>query len=79
MLTLKIVSPEKVVYDGPVENVFVPGVQGNFEILDNHAPIVSLLEEGNVEYTTTEGRQSLRVKAGFVSVKKNQVNVCVEV
>ena len=41
MLRLKIVSPEKVIYDGEVESVKVPGTQGAFEILNNHAPIIS--------------------------------------
>lgn len=43
-LNLKIVSPEKVVYEGAVERVVVPGTSGEFEILVNHAPIISTLE-----------------------------------
>ncbi len=50
-----------------------------FEILENHAPIISSLDKGVVEYTTSEGRKRLDVLAGFVSVKKNEVSVCVEV
>lgn len=79
MLTLKIVSPEKVVYDGPVEKVLVPGTMGQFEILDNHAPLISSLEKGNIVYTTSEGQQSFAITGGFVAIKKNAVNVCVEV
>ncbi|WP_028909980.1 ATP synthase F1 subunit epsilon [Prevotella sp. AGR2160] len=79
MLTLKIVSPEKVVYQGPVENVTVPGTLGSFEILNNHAPIISSLEAGRVTYTTDQGRQQMDIEGGFVEVKKNVVNLCVEV
>ncbi len=79
MLKLKIVSPEKVVYDGETESVVVPGLLGQFEILNNHAPIISSLTHGTVEYTTREGKQSLDVRGGFVEVKKNEVSVCVEV
>ena len=43
MLTLKIVSPEKIEFTGEVESVKVPGTQGNFEILTDHAPIISTL------------------------------------
>ena len=53
MLQLKIVSPEKVEYDGVVENVLVPGTMGQFEILTNHAPIISSLGVGDVVYETT--------------------------
>lgn len=79
MLKLKIVSPERVVFSGEVERVTVPGTAGEFEILVNHAPIISSLERGMVTYLSNEGLQSLEVQGGFVSVKKNEVNVCVEV
>ena len=48
MLVLTIVSPEKILFKGVVENVLVPGEVGEFEILKNHAPIISTLEEGRV-------------------------------
>ena len=78
MLTLKIVSPEKIEYDGVVESVLVPGSMGQFEILDNHAPIISTLQKGVVEYATQEGKVSLNILGGFVEVQKNQVSLCVE-
>ena len=43
MLQLKIVSPEKIEFDGTVESVLVPGAMGQFEILTDHAPIISTL------------------------------------
>lgn len=79
MLNLRIVSPEKVVFDGEVESVKVPGTLGAFEILTDHAPIISSLTHGRVEYATTGGTQSLDVLGGFVEVKKNAVSLCVEV
>ena len=79
MLRLKIVSPEKIVFNGEVQSVTVPGTAGEFEILVDHAPIISSLEKGKVTYVTMEGPFSLSVRGGFVSVQKNEVNVCVEV
>lgn len=79
MLKLKIVSPERVVYEGEATSVLVPGTLGSFEILTDHAPIISSLEVGKVEYATSEGRQTLLIKGGFVEVKKNEVSLCVEV
>ena len=78
MLKLKIVSPERVEFEGEVESVKVPGTQGNFEILKDHAPIISSLEPGRVEYATAEGRESFDIIGGFVEVKKNNVSLCVE-
>lgn len=75
MLKLKIVSPERIEYTGEVESVKVPGTQGNFEILTDHAPIISSLQKGVVEY---DGKQ-LEILGGFVAVQKNEVSICVEV
>lgn len=70
MLRLKIVSPEKIVYQGDVESVLVPGTKGSFEILNDHAPIISSLSEGTVEYSTKEGKKQFNIHGGFVEVKK---------
>ncbi len=78
MLRLKIVSPEKIVYQGDVESVLVPGTKGSFEILNDHAPIISSLSEGTVEYSTKEGKKQFNIHSGFVEVKKNEVSLCVE-
>ena len=78
MLQLRIVSPEKVEYDGEVLSVVVPGTMGQFEILNDHAPIISTLQQGVVEYVTQEGKVSLNILGGFVEVQKNVVSLCVE-
>ena len=75
MLKLKIVSPERIVFTGEVESVKVPGTQGNFEILYDHAPIISSLQKGIVEY----GAEQLDIQGGFVLVQKNEVSICVEI
>ena len=78
MLQLKIVSPEKVEYDGAADRILVPGTMGQFEILNDHAPIISTLQKGTVEYVNREGKTSLEIQGGFVEVQKNQVSLCVE-
>jgi F-type H+-transporting ATPase subunit epsilon len=78
MLQLRIVSPEKIEFDGVIESVIVPGTMGQFEILNDHAPIISTLQKGMVEYTTKEGKSSLEIQGGFVEVQKNVVSLCVE-
>lgn len=75
MLKLKIVSPERVEFEGEVERVKVPGMKGSFEILTDHAPIISSLQKGIVEY----GGKQLPVTGGFVAVQRNEVSVCVEI
>lgn len=77
-LRLKIVTPEKIVYDRDIVSVRVPGVLGSFEILENHAPIISALDKGAVEYTAAGGKTEILISGGFVEVQKNVVSLCVE-
>jgi F-type H+-transporting ATPase subunit epsilon len=79
MLKLKVVSPEKIIFDGDVQSVSVPGTLGAFEILTDHAPIISSLEKGVVEYATSSGKEQLQITGGFVEVRQNEVSLCVEV
>ncbi|WP_277065276.1 ATP synthase F1 subunit epsilon [Prevotella aurantiaca] len=79
MLVLTIVSPEKILFKGEVENVLVPGELGEFEILKNHTPIISTLVEGRVVYTIDSEKKTIMVKGGFVEVKRNEVSLCVEI
>lgn len=79
-LHLRIVSPVRVEYDGDIESIVVPGTQGQFEILKEHAPIISSLEEGTVVYRTAGGDNiELAILGGFVEVQKNVVSLCVEI
>ena len=78
-LELKIVSPAKVEYQVMVEKVIVPGISGQFEILQDHAPIISSLSNGEVVYQDSDGEHVLNVIRGFVEVRKNNVDICVEV
>lgn len=79
MLKLKIVSPEKIEYTGEAQSVAVPGALGNFEILTNHAPLISSLISGNVEYVTADGGKfTIPITGGVASVQKNEVSLCVE-
>ncbi|MBO5185629.1 MAG: ATP synthase F1 subunit epsilon [Prevotella sp.] len=78
-LKLRIVSPEKVEFNGDVVSVTVPGQLGRFEVLQNHAPIISSLLNGVVEYKTISGAYQLNISGGFIEVQKNNVNICVEI
>ncbi|MDY7395739.1 hypothetical protein UMM65_10830 [Aureibaculum sp. 2210JD6-5] len=51
-MKLEIVSPEAVIFNANVDSVTVPGIDGEFQMLENHAPIVSLLTEGEVKIHT---------------------------
>ncbi|CCX61691.1 ATP synthase F1 subunit epsilon [Caecibacteroides pullorum] len=77
-LQLTIVSPEKKLFQGEVNQVTLPGVMGSFTILPQHAPIVSSLTRGKILYVTADGTsQNLEVMGGFVEMNDNNVSVCI--
>ncbi len=72
---LEILTPEKKVFDGEVSIVTFPGAEGSFQVLDHHAPLISLLKEGEVAYKGKDGAQNVRISGGVVEVLKNRVVV----
>ncbi len=87
---LEIVSPEATLFSGEVDSVAVPGVNGSFEMLKDHAPIVSVLKEGFVKIsgniTLEEEVQDkflkgdknttlLKISSGTIEMKDNKVIV----
>ncbi len=78
-LHLTVVSPEKELFSGEVQQVTLPGSMGSFTILSQHAPIISSLQQGTLVYVTASGEeQSIELKSGFVEMSYNQIDVCVE-
>ncbi len=77
-MRLTIVTPEKTIYDGEAISVAVPGTKGAFEVLDNHAPIISSLQSGVITVKTADGVQEFTVRSGFIEVARNSVSICAE-
>ena len=76
-MTLSIYSPEKTIFVGEVQSIIVPGIKGKFEVLNNHAAIISTLGEGEITYKTPD-TQALHIKGGFINVAHNKANICIE-
>ncbi len=79
LLTIEIVTPQQVEYSGRAESILVPGTEGPFQVLFNHAPIISSLEVGVIKIV--DEHSDINVFAtggGFVEVSHNKVSVIVE-
>ena len=75
-MNLSILTPEAEVFNGTVTSVKVPGAGGQFEILNNHAPLVSALVRGGVRIIKEGGaKETIEISGGFVEVLKNEVAV----
>ena len=79
MLRLRIIAPDRLVYEGEVESVTLPGTLGSFTVLNNHAPIISSLDMGKITYKDADGATDIAVKSGFAEVKDNILSICVEI
>jgi F-type H+-transporting ATPase subunit epsilon len=86
---LEIVSPEATLFAGEVTSVTVPGINGEFQMLKDHAPVVSLLQEGKVKidgtlsieeeyesrFSKEDGKTILAISSGTIEMKDNKIIV----
>lgn len=78
-MRLEIITPDKTLYAGEIKRVRLPGSNGLFEILNNHAPIISTLEKGTIRIIDENDRRlTFAVTGGMVENKNNQVIVLLE-
>lgn len=77
-MTLEILTPDKKVFEGEVTAVTVPGTMGSFQILKDHAPIISTLEDGPVIIKSKTNEETFIIKGGVVEVLKNKIIVLAE-
>lgn len=85
---LEIISPEAIVFKGDIDSISVPGSSGDFQVLNNHAPIISTLKKGIIKIKTNtkpeefgeiffskEGKETYiyKIKSGVIQVKNNKL------
>ena len=89
---LEIISPEKTLFKGEVESILFPGTYGDFQVLNNHAPIVSTLTKGKVtiigkisieegvkdKFEYTDKETILYIESGTIEMNNNQVTLLVD-
>lgn len=72
---LEIITPDKKVFEGEVEAATFPGTDGEFQVLKDHAPIISSLAKGQLVYRDNEGDHSVGIDSGVVEVLNNTIIV----
>ena len=78
-MLIEIITPDKKIYSGEIELVKVPGTNGSFEVLNNHAPIISSLEKGQIKVIEKAGNESFfEINSGVIEVQNNKIIVLVE-
>ena len=77
-MKLEILTPDKKVFEGEVRSVTVPGTMGSFEVLKDHAPIISTLEDGKVIIRQDNTEETIFIKGGVIEVLNNNIMVLAE-
>jgi len=78
-MELLALTPEKELFNGKISSVKVPGINGQFEILKGHAPIVAALGNGEVRILDESGKKTtFRIDKGFIEVLNNEVSLLIQ-
>ena len=78
-MQLEILTPEHKVYSGNVYGIQLPGIEGSFEILDKHAPMIATLGKGKMKILKDKNTTELyEITSGFVEVLNNKASVLIE-
>ena len=77
-MKLEIITPESTFFSGEVDAVTLPGTLGSFQILKNHAPLISSLTKGILSFMADGRNRAMEVEDGFVEVYNNRITVCID-
>jgi len=73
-MKIEIVTPDKKIFDGEIKSVTVPGKKGSFQVLKDHAPIVSTLDNGTVRMIDQENNEvTYEISGGVIELKANKI------
>jgi F-type H+-transporting ATPase subunit epsilon len=78
-MNIEIITPDETVFEGVVKLAQFPGIDGSFEILNMHAPLISVLKKGKIKIQDEQNQiQFFDIKGGVVEVLKNKILVLAE-
>jgi len=78
-MKIEIITPERKIFEGDVKSVRVPGKKGSFQVLKDHAPIISTLENGPVIMVDQNGNEiRYEINGGVIEVKMNKIILLAE-
>ncbi len=78
-MNIEIITPDKTLFEGEVNLVQLPGIDGSFEILKNHAPLISVLGKGKIKVKIDDNQtEFFEVNGGVIEVLKNKILILAE-
>ncbi|NJN33385.1 MAG: ATP synthase F1 subunit epsilon [Saprospiraceae bacterium] len=78
-MNITVLTPDREIFKGEINSVKVPGTGGQFQVLKNHAPVVSSLSKGEITIAKTDGgKLKFGIEKGFIEVLNNEVSLLVQ-
>lgn len=77
-MKVRIITPEKVLFEGESDSVTFPGINGSFDVLPHHAPLITALQKGTVRYLVNGKEYEQPIDSGFVKIENDMLTVCAE-
>lgn len=77
-MQLEIITPDKTIFEGEVDSATFPGSKGSFQVLNNHAALISSLTKGKVIYKINDTEKEIVVNGGVVEVLNNNIILLAE-
>ena len=78
-MNIEIITPDETIFEGEISSVRVPGKKGSFQVLNDHAPVISTLDRGIITVVAHDGNETtFEVSGGIVEVRENRIILLVE-
>lgn len=78
-MKIEIITPDRKIFEGDIRSIRVPGKKGSFQVLKDHAPIISTLDNGPVIIVDQDGKESrYEIGGGVIEVKMNKIILLAE-
>lgn len=75
---VELINPTKIIYQGEVDTIWLPGYMSPFQVLPNHAPLLSVLEKGAIKIKINDQYKDFDIEGGIVAVKDNKLRVLID-
>jgi|CZCB01.1.fsa_nt_gi F-type H+-transporting ATPase subunit epsilon len=75
---VELINPTKIIYKGEVDTIWLPGIVSPFQVLPNHAPLLSVLDKGTIKIKINDQFKNFDIDGGIVEVKNNKLRVLID-
>lgn len=75
---VELINPTKIIYKGEVDTIWLPGIVSPFQVLPNHAPLLSVLDKGTIKIKINDQFKNFDIDGGIVEVKNNKLRILID-